>query len=71
MKNSKVAQTALEMIAAGHSVETVMNITGLDPDELMDILDGELGIKNKTLTVEHVLQVIQSEICGELEFDMN
>jgi len=69
MKNT--AQTALEMIAAGHSVETVMNITGLDPDELMDILDIELGIKEKVIVVEHVLQVVYSPIHGELEFDMN
>ena len=69
MRNFKVAQTALEMIAAGHSVETVMNITGLDPDELLAILDGELGIKAHV--IEHVLQVIETELLGEIEVNVN
>ena len=69
MRNFKVAQTALEMIAAGHSVETVMNITGLEPDELMSILDRTLGIKAHT--IEHVLQVIQTQMCGEIEVNVN
>ena len=69
MKNFKAAQTALEMIAAGHSVETVMNITGLEPDELMEILDGELGIKAHV--IEHVLQVIETDTLGEIELNVN
>jgi hypothetical protein len=69
MRNFKVAQTALEMIAAGHSVETVMSITGLDPDELLAILDGELGIKAHV--IEHVLQVIYTVLLGEIEVNVN
>ena len=67
MKNA--AQTALEMIAAGHSVETVMNITGLEPDELMDILDKTLGIKAHV--IEHILQVIDTDTLGEIELNVN
>ena len=67
MKNT--AQTALEMIAAGHSVETVMNITGLEPDELMDILDKTLGIKAHV--IEHILQVIDTDTLGEIELNVN
>ena len=67
MKNT--AQTALEMIAAGHSVETVMNITGLEPDELMDILDRTLGIKAHV--IEHILQVIDTDTLGEIELNVN
>ena len=69
MKNFKVAQTALEMIASGHSVEIVMVVTGLDPDELLAILDGELGIKPHV--VEHVLQVIETDTLGEVELNVN
>ena len=67
MKNT--AQTALEMIAAGHSVETVMNVTGLEPDELMDILDRTLGIKAHV--IEHILQVIDTDTLGEIELNVN
>ena len=69
MRNFKVAQTALEMIAAGHSVETVMNITGLEPDELMAILDRTLGIKAHV--IEHILQVIETDTLGEIELNVN
>lgn len=69
MKNFKTAQTALEMIAAGHSVEIVMAVTGLDPDELLAILDGELGIKAHV--IEHVLQVIETDTLGEIELNVN
>ena len=69
MRNFKVAQTALEMIVAGHSVETVMNITGLEPDEFMSILDRTLGIKAHI--IEWVSQVIQTQICGEIEVNVN
>lgn len=32
-------RTAIEMIAAGYPVEVVMSITGLEPEELMDVLN--------------------------------
>ena len=69
MKNFKVAQTALEMIAAGHSVEIVMAVTGLEIDELLAVLDGELGIK--VHVIEHVLQVIETDTLGEIELNVN
>ena len=69
MGNFKVAQTALEMIVAGHSVEIVMAVTGLDPDELLDILDRELGVKAHV--IEHILQVIETESLGEIELNVN
>jgi hypothetical protein len=69
MKSFKVAQTALEMIAAGHSVEIVMIVTGLFPDELLAILDGELGIKPHV--VEYVMQVIETDTLGEIELNVN
>jgi MoaA/NifB/PqqE/SkfB family radical SAM enzyme len=69
MKNFKTAQTALEMIAAGHSVETVMNITGLELNELEAILDRELGVKAHA--IEYILQVIDTESLGEIELNVN
>ena len=57
------------MIVAGHSLETVMNITGLEPDELMSILDRTLGIKAHV--TEHVLQVIETDTLGEIELNVN
>ena len=69
MTNFKTAQTALEMIAAGHSVEIVMAVTGLEIDELLAVLDGELGIK--VHVIEHVLQVIETDTLGEIELNVN
>jgi len=69
MTNFKAAQTALEMIAAGHSVEIVMDVTGLGPDELLAVLDGKLGIKAHI--IEHVLQVIETDTLGEIELNVN
>jgi hypothetical protein len=69
MRNFKVAQTALEMIVAGYPIETVMNITGLEPDELLDILDRTLGVKAHV--IEHILQVIETDTLGEIELNIN
>jgi len=66
MRNFKVAQTALEMIVAGYPIETVMNITGLDPDELLDIINGAIEH-----VVEFVLQEIESEMLGEFDVCVN
>jgi hypothetical protein len=74
MKNK--AHTALQMIAAGHPVETVMNIVGLEPDELLEILNEVLGLEpelepKKVHIVECVLETIESEILGEFDLNVN
>jgi hypothetical protein len=74
MKNK--AHTALQMIAAGHPVETVMNIVGLEPDELLEILNEVLGVEpelepKKVHIVECVLETIESEMLGEFDLNVN
>ncbi len=74
MKNK--AHTALQMIAAGHPVETVMNIVGLEPEELMDILNEVLGVEpelepKKVHIVECVLETIESDMLGEFDINVN
>ena len=74
MKNK--AHTALQMIAAGHPVETVMNIVGLEPDELLEILNEVLGVEpgleqKKVHIVECVLETIESEMLGEFDLNCN
>lgn len=65
MKNA--AQTALEMIAAGHSVEMVMEIVGLEPDEMLEILNEVLEVH----VIEFVLQEIKSNMLGTFDVSMN
>ena len=74
MKNK--AHTALQMIAAGHSVETVMSIVGLEPDELLEIINGVLGLEpelepKKVHIVECVLETIESDMLGEFDLNVN
>ena len=84
MKNK--THTALQMIAAGHPVETVMDIMGLEPDELLEILNEVLGdelleILNKVLELEpelepekvHIVECVLETIKSEMlgEFDLN
>ena len=74
MKNK--THTALQMIAAGHPVETVMDIMGLEPDELLEILNEVLGVEpelepKKVHIVECVLETIESEILGEFDLNVN
>lgn len=61
MKNK--THTALEMIAKGYPVEMVMEIVGLDPEEMLEIL-------NKVL-IEFVLQEIKSNMLGTFNVSMN
>jgi hypothetical protein len=64
--------TALQMIAAGHPVETVMNIVGLEPDELLEIINGVLGVEPKKVhIVECVLETIESDMLGEFDLNVN
>ena len=60
---------ALEMIKEGYSIEIVMDILGLEPEELLDIVNGALGIK--VFAVECVSQVIESELIDRFEINMN
>jgi hypothetical protein len=72
MRNFKVAKTALEMIAAGHSVEMVMDVLNLEPDDLLEILDGAIEKKpGKAHVVEFVLQEIESEMLGDFDVCVN
>lgn len=64
MKNK--THTALEMIAKGHPVEMVMEIVGLDPEEMLEIL-----MENKVHIIEFVLQEIKSEMLGTFDVSMN
>ena len=74
MKNK--THTAFEMIAKGHPVEMVMEIVGLDPEEMLEILNGALGEEpelelRKVHVVECVLQVMESEMLGEFDINVN
>jgi hypothetical protein len=64
MKNK--THTALEMIAKGHPVEMVMEIVGLDPEEMLEIL-----MENKVHIIEFVLQEIKSEMLGTFDVSIN
>ena len=65
MKNK--THTALEMIAEGHPVEMVMEIVGLDPEEMLEILNKVLEVH----IIEFVLQEIKSNILGTFNVSMN
>ena len=67
MKNK--THTALEMIADGHSVEIVMDVLGIEPDEMLEILNKVLGIK--VFAVECVSQVVESKLIDRFEINMN
>jgi len=71
MKNK--AHTAIEMIIQGYPVETVMNITGLEPDEMMDILmDLESELRpRKVHVIELVLETIETDMLGEFDINVN
>lgn len=64
MKNK--THTALEMIAKGHPVEMVMEIVGLDPEEMLEIL-----MEYEVHIIEFVLQEIKSEMLGTFDVSMN
>tara|TARA_R110000868_G_scaffold354399_1_gene615688 strand:+ start:771 stop:971 length:201 start_codon:yes stop_codon:yes gene_type:complete len=59
---------ALEMIASGYSVETVMDILGLEPEELRDILEDMIG---QPIDVTWATQFFASESIGEFEVNVN
>lgn len=61
-------QRALEMIASGYPVETVMNILNLEPEELRDILEDMLG---QPINVTWATQFFASESIGEFEVNVN
>ena len=75
--NNKHTHQAIHMIIQGHSVETVMNILSLEPEELMDILMAlETGLgpelePKKVHIVECVLETIESDILGEFDLNCN
>ena len=59
---------ALEMIASGYSVETVMDILGLEPEELRDILEDMIG---QPVDVTWATQFFYSIMIGEFEVNVN
>ena len=66
------AHTALKMIAEGYSVELVMDVLNLEPDDLLEILDGAIEEKpGKVHVVEFVLQEIESEMLGDFDVCVN
>lgn len=70
MKNK--THTALEMIAKGHPVEMVMEIVGLEPDEMLEILKKVLGEEpGKVHIIEFILQEIKSEMLGNFDVCVN
>lgn len=60
---------ALEMILEGHPVEIVMNILGLEPEEMLDIINGVLG--EKIHVIEFITQIIDSKIIEKFEVNLN
>jgi hypothetical protein len=55
------------MIAEGHPVEMVMEIVGLDPEEMLEILNKVLEVH----IIEFVLQEIKSNMLGTFDVSMN
>jgi hypothetical protein len=63
---------AIEMIAAGHKLEAVIDITGVDPELLYDVLTSMLG-EEQVIEVKLVetLQHFHSETVGIFKVNMN
>ena len=69
MKNKK--ETALKMIAAGYSVEEVMDIVGLEPEELYDILTEVLDSTSRVVKLTGTFEHFDSVLAGHFEMNIN
>jgi len=69
---NKQLRMAIEMIAAGHKLEAVIDITGVDPELLYDVLTSMLG-EEQVIEVKLVetLQHFHSEAVGVFKVNMN
>jgi hypothetical protein len=61
---------AIEMIAAGYSVEEVMSIVGLEPEELMEVLNQFMGVSAKKIECCVVTQTFLTFV-DTFEINMN
>lgn len=66
-------KTALDMIAQGYDLDLVLDITGVEPDVLMDVLVNMLGaeMEPETMKVVQVLQHFNSDTIGLFKVNMN
>jgi len=71
MKNKQL-RNAIDMIAQGYDLHLVLNVTGVDPDLLLDALTDMLGEEPlATVMVVQVLQHFDSESIGQFRVSMN
>lgn len=66
-------KTAIDMIAQGYDLNLVLNITGVEPEVLMDALVSMLGdgLEPETMQVVQVLQHFNSDTIGLFKVNMN
>ena len=71
---SNQLKTAIDMIAQGYDLELVLNITGVDPEALMDILVNMIGEEihsTAQVTVVQTLQHFNSDSIGLFKVNIN
>lgn len=69
---NKQLKMALDMIAAGHCIEAVIDITGVSPELLYDVLTSMLGEETMIeVKVVEILQHFDSEAIGMFRVNMN
>jgi hypothetical protein len=63
---------ALEMIKKGYSEEIVMDVLGLEPNELLDIINEKIkDMIGKVHMVEYISQIMYSTMLGKFEININ
>jgi hypothetical protein len=71
MKNKQL-RNAIDMIAQGYDLHLVLDITGVDPDLLLDVLTDMLGDEpQQSVKVVETLQHFNSESIGMFKVNIN
>jgi len=71
MKNKQL-KTAIDMIAQGYDLELVLDISGVDPDLLFDVLTDMLGEEpQQSVKVVQTLQHFDSKEIGMFKVNVN
>lgn len=72
MENNKKIQLALQMIAAGQDIESVMNITGFTPEQMYIILTEVVDEMNKIeIRTTMVVEEFTSSSLGKFMLNLN
>jgi hypothetical protein len=66
---NKQLRNAIEMIAAGYSVEVVLDITGVEPELLLDVLSSMT--EPQTANVVEVTEHFNTEAIGRFVVNVN